>query len=91
MAFYQSLLALFWSQYLKNNRSLYGVFDEEVEIHGVKGWKVTTPKEIFESPQKNPYNDCFCHHNNSILCHHDGGISLQACQHGKRCQAKSII
>lgn len=48
----------------------------------MKGWKVTTPAAIFEAPVRNEDNMCFCHDVSSILCQHDGGISLKTCQHG---------
>jgi len=63
-------------------RSLYGLYEKEVNIRGVTGWLITTPPQIFESPLLNDDNKCFCHDWDNILCQHDGAIGIEYCQLG---------
>ncbi|XP_078495226.1 platelet glycoprotein 4-like [Ciona intestinalis] len=63
-------------------RSLYATFVEEVVIERVPGWKYAAPSEVFQCPNKNPNNKCFCPDTTSPLCHHDGAILINKCQFG---------
>ncbi|CAG7732611.1 unnamed protein product, partial [Allacma fusca] len=41
-------------------RSMVLNYNKEISYQGIPGWQFTLPENIFDSPRKNPDNQCFC-------------------------------
>ncbi|XP_076823960.1 platelet glycoprotein 4-like [Clavelina lepadiformis] len=63
-------------------RSLYSVFEKEETIKKIPAYKYVVPPEVFQCPDKNPDNFCYCPDPDDELCHHDGGLLIEACMAG---------
>lgn len=54
-------------------------FDSEVSLfNGVPAWRYKAPKNVFDSPDKNPANQCYCHIN-SDKCAPSGVFDATPC------------
>ncbi|XP_018419066.1 PREDICTED: platelet glycoprotein 4 [Nanorana parkeri] len=65
-------------------RSIYGVFEKEYILKGIKLYRFIVPKSAFDSPTINPDNHCYC--TEIVLsrnCTAAGVLDLRACQGGK--------
>ncbi|KAG8577088.1 hypothetical protein GDO81_010064 [Engystomops pustulosus] len=65
-------------------RSIYGEFEKEYKLRGIKLYRFVVPKLALASPLENPDNHCFC---TDLLisrnCTGSGVLDLRACQGGK--------
>lgn len=56
-------------------------FKQEVTFKDLKGYRFAVPKEVFEGPEKNPDNACYCLKEDKEECR-DGIIDLGVCRNG---------
>ncbi|OCT89182.1 hypothetical protein XELAEV_18017799mg [Xenopus laevis] len=65
-------------------RSLYGVFQREYKLKGIKINRFVVPKEVFASSAENPDNHCFCKDMKVTRnCTVAGILELRACRDRK--------
>ncbi|KAE8616413.1 hypothetical protein XENTR_v10008799 [Xenopus tropicalis] len=65
-------------------RSLYGVFEKEYDLKGIKMNRFVVPKEVFASSAENSDNHCFCKDMKVTRnCTADGILELRACRDRK--------
>ncbi|XP_018111243.2 platelet glycoprotein 4 [Xenopus laevis] len=65
-------------------RSIYGVFEKEYTLKGIKLYRFVVPDEALASPTKNPDNHCYCKDFDlSRNCTAAGVLDLRTCQGGK--------
>ena len=58
------------------------MFEKEETIKKIPAYKYVVPPEVFQCPDKNPDNFCYCPDPDDELCHHDGGLLIEACMAG---------
>lgn len=66
------------------NRSIFGDFEKEYTLKGIKLYRFVVPSRALASPHENPDNFCYC--TDKIIsrdCNGSGVLDLRACQGGK--------
>jgi len=65
-------------------RTLHIIFDKEEEFKGIPVWRMKLDPKIFEPPQMNPENECYCMHwkKKKERCGIKGTIDLGGCLKG---------
>ncbi|XP_063301512.1 platelet glycoprotein 4 [Pelobates fuscus] len=65
-------------------RSIYGVFEKEYILKGIKLYRFVVPSSALASPVENPDNHCYCTEIElSRNCTAAGVLDLRSCQDGK--------
>ncbi|KAE8616415.1 hypothetical protein XENTR_v10008800 [Xenopus tropicalis] len=65
-------------------RSIYGIFEKEYMVKGIKLYRFVVTEDAMASPTKNPDNHCFCKDFQlSRNCTAAGVLDLRSCQGGK--------
>uniref|UniRef100_A0A4W4FD07 Scavenger receptor class B, member 1 n=1 Tax=Electrophorus electricus TaxID=8005 RepID=A0A4W4FD07_ELEEL len=61
-------------------RSIYMLFEKEVEVKGIPAYRYTPPHEVLASPKNNPENKGFCLPQDQCL--DDGVLNVATCRDG---------
>ncbi|XP_076842494.1 lysosome membrane protein 2 [Brachyhypopomus gauderio] len=61
-------------------RSIYMLFEKEVEVKGILAYRYTPPHEVLASPKNNPENEGFCLPQDKCL--DDGVLNVAVCRKG---------
>lgn len=65
-------------------RSIYLEYDEEIKYEGIPGYRFRLPDKIFQKPEDNPENKCFCPEKKGPLegsgCEHEGIWKIWTCK-----------
>uniref|UniRef100_A0A2K6KFF9 Platelet glycoprotein 4 n=2 Tax=Rhinopithecus TaxID=542827 RepID=A0A2K6KFF9_RHIBE len=68
----------------KGKRSIYAVFESDVNLKGIPVYRFVLPSKAFASPVQNPDNHCFC--TEKIIsknCTSSGVLDISKCKEGK--------
>ncbi|ODN03610.1 Lysosome membrane protein 2 [Orchesella cincta] len=63
-------------------RSLYMVYEKDVRVTGIKGYKFVIPRNVMESAEVNPDNQCYCRGEEYGPCLKAGVMRLAPCRGG---------
>ena len=63
-------------------RSVYFKYTQDIEFHGIQGYRFALSKQALEDPRINKENACFCTERNRTECLRSGTIQLSACRGG---------
>lgn len=61
---------------------MYLVFEKDVRVTGIPGYRFVTPREVLASPEENPENECFCKGGEYGPCLKTGAMRLAPCRNG---------
>jgi len=63
-------------------RSIPLVYKKDVSHRGVQGFRFTPPMNVFDTPESNPDNDCYCMVDEGNSCGRQGLFNISACKFG---------
>jgi hypothetical protein len=61
---------------------LHIVFEKNVDVKGIPGFRFTTDPKMFQGPKNNPDNWCYCVEKDPKACDRDGLLMLTGCADG---------
>uniref|UniRef100_F7HWG3 Platelet glycoprotein 4 n=1 Tax=Callithrix jacchus TaxID=9483 RepID=F7HWG3_CALJA len=68
----------------KGKRSIYAIFESEIDLKGIPVYRFVLPPKAFASPLQNPDNHCFCTENIiSKNCTSYGVLDISKCKEGR--------
>lgn len=62
-------------------QSLPLIYQKEIQMNGIPGFRFVPPKDVFSTPSENPQNQCFCLNEGGCLTP-SGLFNMSACQFG---------
>ena len=63
-------------------RSLIAIYDKDINVKGIPGYRFTTDPKMFMGPHHNPNNWCYCVESDPKACERDGLLLMSGCADG---------